>query len=177
MANTSDISFSENIGSNPIPTILFVILLFLSGCNSVRPSWIEENSYASEPAPVTSENSLSIYDGNVGPLGGHFTEEGEWVPDDETIPATYKIPDISAGFLFDIRTLEVSPSIQLELFEFRVPYVGRIKLDAGVAHNKSFLYIGKLWTSIFEISTGVWGGYNWQEGHEAYGISFTIIRF
>lgn len=152
--------------------IIILLSLILSGCGSVRLGWIDENSYE-------TEQSDSILPDDIGPLGGHFDEDDKWIPDDEDIVLTYKIPDISAGFIFDARTLEVSPSISIELFEFdtHIPYVRRLKFDAGVAHQRTFGYVGKLWTSIFEISTGAFIGWNWKEQELSYGAALLIIKF
>jgi hypothetical protein len=115
-----------------------------------------------------------------GPLGGHFNEDGEWVPDDETIGWTYRIPDISAGFIFDMPRLEATPSLQIEIVEFDLPflpYLSTWKFDFGVAHNRTFGYLGPRITSIFEISVGGFCGWNWKERELTYGVGFTIIKF
>jgi len=143
------------------------LLISLSGCAGFRPGWIDENSWATPSKDNETEN-----------LGGHF--EGDvWVPDNPDIEWTYKIPDISSGFVFDINSLDATPSLQVELFEFdsHIPYVGTLKIDAGVAYQRGFLYLGKLWTSIFEISTGIWGGWNWEDNQPAFGVGVTIIKF
>lgn len=139
----------------------------LCGCSTFRPGWINENSFEA----TTNDNS-------EGTLGGHF--EGEvWVPDNPDIEWTYKIPDIGAGFVFDIHTLDLTPSLQVEIFEFdsHIPYLGTLKIDAGVGYQRGFLYLGKLWTNIFEISTGIWGGWNWEDNEPAYGVGATVIKF
>lgn len=143
-----------------------------AGCNTFTFGWEREDN---QPA----ENVGEEIEGLDGPSGGHFDEEGNWVPEDETIAWTYKIPDISAGFIFDINTLDVSPSLQVELFEFdtHIPYLGTLKFDAGVAYQRAFIYVGKLWTNIFEISTGGFVGWNWEDNELSYGVSFTIIKF
>ena len=144
-----------------------------SGCNSFNFGWVREDTRTVEENEAESIPNLD------GPSGGHFDEEGNWIPDDSSIAATYKIPDISAGFIFDAATLDVSPSLQIELVEFDtgVPYLGTLKLDAGVAYQRAFLYVGKLWTNIFEISTGGFVGWNWEDNELSYGIGLAIIKF
>lgn len=158
--------------------LLVIVLALFSGCSVIRPSWIDENSYVVDSAEQPDGDD-SILGEDIGPLGGHFDDDGKWIPDDPDIEMTYKIPDISSGFMFDIATLSVSPTVQIELFEIdtHIPYLRRIKLDAGVAYQRGFIYVGKLWTSIFEISTGGFFGWNWEENKPSYGISFTIFRF
>lgn len=159
----------------------FLLSLFsLTGCNSFRPSWIDENYWSVEEGEISPDD----FD---APLGGHFNEDDEWIPDDPTIELTYKIPDISAGFLFDAKTYDVTPSIQVELLEFDIPgavfndtflrWIRTWKLDFGVAYQRTFIYLGPRITSIFEISIGGFFGWNWKERDLTYGIGFTIIKF
>ena len=165
--------------------LLFCALLPTQGCSLIRLGWVDENSHKveyddkKEQPPVAKKKEDSILPPDMGPLGGHFDKDGKWIPDDPEIEATYKIPDIGAGFLFDAKTFDVSPAIQVELLEFdtRIPYVRRIKLDAGVGYNRTYLYVGKLWTSIFEVSTGGFVGWNWDDQELSYGAAFTIIKF
>ena len=155
--------------------MLIVLIGFITtGCSTFRPGWVSEESF-----PVEEREDNEQIDEVDGPLGGHFDDEGNWIPDNEEIEWTYKIPDISAGFLFDINSLAATPTLQVELFEFdsHVPYLGTLKLDAGVGYQRAFLYIGKLWTSIFEISTGIFGGWNWEDNEPSFGVAATIIKF
>jgi hypothetical protein len=153
---------------------LFILLICITGCNTFKFGWISEQSEVVE----AREDNDSV-DGVEGPTGGHFDDEGNWIPDNPEIETTYKIPDISSGFIVDLSTFDVSPSIQVEILELdtHIPYVGTVKLDAGIAYQRTYIYIGKLWTSVFEISTGIWGGWNWEDNIPAYGVSITIIRF
>lgn len=160
-------------------TLIIVLSLLLptSGCSLIRLGWVDENSYPVEKDE--SKKDKSILPDDMGPLGGHFNENGKWIPDDPDIEMTYKIPDISAGFIFDANSLTASPSLQIELFEFdtRIPYVRRLKFDAGVAYQRGFIYVGKLFTSIFEISAGGFVGWNWEDNKLSYGVAVTIIKF
>lgn len=154
---------------------LFASLLLatvLSGCNA-KPSWLRQvERSGADVAYVPS----SLFDGKD--LGGAF-EGDEWVPDDPTIATTYKIPDIGAGFIFDLSTYDLSPSLQIELVEFDVPlpYLSNIKVDFGVAYQRAYVYVGKRITSIFEISAGFYAGWNFEEKRPSWGIAGTIIRF
>lgn len=143
----------------------------LTGCQYCRVGFINENSYE-----VGTQNN-SLVSGENFP--GSFDREGNYIPENPNIELTYKIPDISSGFLFDIKTMDISPSIQVELLEFDsfIPLISTVKIDVGVAYQRSFIYIGKLWTSIFEISTGGFFGWNWELGDFCYGVDITIIKF
>ena len=155
----------------PKSLLLFLILSLLSGCAEFRPGFIRDDSWGTDE--ITDED----FD---GPLNGHFDDEGNWIPDDATIAWTYQIPDISAGFAFDIKSLDATPSIQVELLEFDIPglrWFRTWKLDAGVAYQRAYGYLGPRLTSIFEISVGGWVGWNWEDNELAYGVGFTIIKF
>lgn len=154
--------------------VLLAILLVFSGCNVLKPGFIREDSYE-----VKGRDDNAQVEGIEGPTGGHFDEDGSWIPDNPDIPMTYKIPDIGAGFIFDVKSLDVSPSIQVELLEIdtHIPYLQTLKLDVGVAYQRAYVYVGKLWTSIFEISTGGFVGWNWDDNSLSYGVGFTLIRF
>lgn len=159
----------------PIQRLLLAIsLLFFCSCAHFRPGWVSENSFqTNEQGDITEED----FD---GPLGGRFDEQGRWIPDDQTIEWTYRIPDISAGFIFDANSLEVTPSIQIEIVEFDVPFLPILrtwKLDAGVGYQRTYGYIGPRITSIFEISVGGFVGWNWKDQELSYGFGFTIIKF
>lgn len=154
--------------------LIFLLSLFLQGCSVIKPGWIKESQEI-----VEEQESDDTIEGVEGPTGGHFNEDGEWVPNNPEIEITYKIPDISTGFLLELPSLQVTPTLSVELFEFdtHIPYVERIKFDVGVGHQRTFLYVGKLWTSIFEISTGGFVGWNWEDEEITYGVSLTIIKF
>lgn len=151
-----------------------LILLLVTGCNVVRPGFVREDSYE-----VEEKKDNAKVDGVDGPTGGHFDPDGNWVPDNPDIPMTYKIPDIGAGFVFDVKSLDVTPCLQVELLEVdtHIPYVRSLKLDAGVGYQRTYLYVGKLWTSVFEISTGGFVGWNWEDNELSYGVGATLIRF
>lgn len=174
---------------NLLNIFLLCSALTLPGCASFRPSFISDNSWElennrqplneNEDAPE-NEEERDLTDDIDGPLGGHFDEDGNWIPDNPSIPWTYQIPDISAGSIFDISTLEVTPTIQVELLEFDTPLpwpVRTYKLDAGVGYQRVYLYLGPRITSIFEISVGGFVGWNWDEGDLSYGVGFTLIKF
>lgn len=155
--------------------LALLLTLCLAGCAQFRPGWVDENSFRVD----TSETDITDADFD-GPLGGHFNDDGEWIPDDPTIGWTYRIPDISAGFIFDAHTMDAIPSIQIEIVEFDIPFLPYLqtwKFDAGVAYQRAYGYIGPRITSIFEISIGGFCGWNWKEEELTYGVGFTIIKF
>lgn len=154
--------------------ILALLVICLSGCGVFHPGFVREDSIE-----IEGREDNTVVNGVDGPTGGHFNENGEWVPDNPEIPMTYKIPDIGAGFIWDVKSMEVSPSIQVEILEVdtHIPYVSTLKLDGGVAYQRGYIYVGKLWTNIFEITTGGFVGWNFEEKDLSYGLGATIIRF
>ena len=158
--------------------VILILVLFAPGCSSFRPGWVDESSWkVDKGSPILRD---------IPGLPGTFDEDGNYIPENSDIVWTYKIPDISAGFIFDIESAInnewagfASPSIQIELFEFdsHIPYINTLKIDFGVAYQRTFLYLGKLWTNIFEISTGVFGGWNYETRGFSYGVAGTIIKF
>lgn len=156
----------------PTMTLMLLAMPLLCGCGVIKPGWVNENYFDTPDSKITKDD----FD---GPLGGHFDKEGNWVPDKPEIAMTYKLPDISSGAIYDIPARKVSPAIQIELFEIdtHVPYLRTLKLDAGVAYQRGYLYVGKLLTNIFEVSIGAWCGWNFEDRKLAYGVGLTIIRF
>lgn len=154
-----------------------MLILTNTGCGIIKPSWLKE-----ENSTVVERPDNEVIEGIDGPTGGHFNPDGEWIPDKPEIPMTYKIPDIASSIIVDINSFKeivVSPALHIEIAEINthIPYLGVVKLDAGVAYMRGFVYIGKLWTNIFEISTGVFGGYNFEDKTPSFGVAATIIRF
>ena len=152
----------------------------LGGCNTFKMSWVDENS---RKVPKKSESILPF---DMGPLGGHFDDKGIWHPDDPTIEATYKIPDLSSGLLFDTKSFQVTPTIQVEILEYDAPwkkskqfwrYLSVFKLDVGAGYQRAFGYLGIRITSIFEVSVGVAVGWNFEEKDYFVGPALTIIKF
>lgn len=143
---------------------LLLSLILFSGCSSFRPGFIHENSF-------------TVIEGEA--LPGTFDDDGNYIPENPEIAWTYKVPDLASGAIFDIQSQKVSPSIQVELLEFdtHIPYLNTFKVDFGVAYQRAYIYVGHLFTNIFEISIGGWLGYNFEDREISYGIGFTIIKF
>lgn len=186
------------------PTLLFlVVILFLSGCSQtswIRPSWIDENYWVVEdykPRENVPEDLDITTEDFDGPLGGHFNDKGEWIPDDPKVELTYAIPDFKAGFIFDAGAIAdadrsndtgaITPSLQIEIVEFDLPgelfnsgllsYLGTWSFDIGAGYQRAYGYIGPRLTSIFEITIGFWGGWNFEDKQPAFGVGIGVIKF
>lgn len=144
--------------------IIIIWLILSASCQSIRPSFIEQDIAAIDSSDL---------------LQGHFDEEGNWVPNNPGIAMTYRIPDISSGIIFDAASYQVTPTLQIELLEFdtHIPYVDTLVIDAGAGYQRAFIYVGKLWTNIFEITTGGFVGWDFEHKQLSYGVGITIIRF
>lgn len=144
--------------------IATIALSMCASCQSIRPSFIEQDI-----AAVDSEDLLQ----------GHFDDEGNWVPNNPGIAMTYRIPDISSGLIFDAASYQVTPTLQIELLEIdtHIPWIDTVVIDAGAGYQRAFVYVGKLWTNIFEITTGGFVGWDFEHQQLSYGIGLTIIRF
>ncbi len=52
---------------------------------------------------------LSVYADD----GGHFNDKDIWIPDDLTIQATYKIPELTTGVIFDKNTIYTTLGVEI----------------------------------------------------------------
>ena len=123
-----------------------------------------------------------------------------WVPEDKTIVATYKIPDISSGLTFDFKYKRVRPVLALELYDGKVPILPKLdfkifkkkiktigkkvnmKIDFFVGEDFTGIIFSKRWTSLFEISTGIFVAYDWAGNNKkdrgiTTGVNFLIIKY
>ena len=155
--------------------LLLAILFFAMGCR-------RSGSTGGTPTPaktVTPAGAAAKPDATKkNDDGGHWTEEGEWVPDNKTIARTYAMPDMSAGLMYDLK--RVRPNLAVELFDKRT-------CAMDIVGAEDFLGVGlsKRWTSIFEIKTGIGVGWDFERGWgkdegEAgvnFFIHFLIIKF
>ena len=163
-------------------------LFFAMGCRRSGPTGDTPTPIKStgEVAPHISSNTPTDTSPrgatepakNKKDAGGHWTEEGEWVPDDKTIARTYKFPDVSAGFMYDLK--RVRPNLAVELFDKKT-----VAMDIVGAEDFLGVSISKRWTSIFEIKTGIGAGWDFERGWGKdegdpgvnFFIHFLIIKF
>ena len=99
-------------------------------------------------------------------------ETGEFEPCDGAIERTYSMPDISVGFVLDIRVLKIEPIFCIEVLE-----KWAVKFDIGVGSGIAFGSLGYKITSIVEIAPIVFGGIRVPEMVPTYGAGIIITKF
>jgi hypothetical protein len=105
-------------------------------------------------------------------LAGTINENGEYIPEDKTVATTYKLPDLSAGFAYDVAAGRCRPVLTAEIFDRWT-----LKSDIGVGESLVFLGVGKRWTSVFEIATEAFVGWEFDEQAVTYGLAVLVIKF
>jgi len=122
--------------------------------------------------------------GQEDPNNPGYDMDGNLIPSDE-VKATYAFPDVSAGmaYVFSEDNARATPTLGVEMFEVKVPYLRWLKCDVGAGHNYPYVYLGKRITSVYEISAGVMFGYDLSDNDsgddEAWtvGGQITLIKF
>lgn len=116
----------------------------------------------------------------IGPgKPGGFDKDGNYIPEIPEVVTTYSIPDISIGSIGTINgsNSKITPYTGVELFEFRIPYVRWFKTELVVGNQLTGFYLGKRWSSIFEITTGVFFGRDFDSDGWVWGIGADFIKF
>lgn len=139
----ASLMWSRGFARSLTVSVTFVTALFLLGCRATG-------------TPPTGA-SVTLPTGAPPLSGGHYTDEGEWIPDNKTIARTYKMPDMSAGLMYDVK--RIRPSLAVEVFDYRT-------CSMDVVGSEDFIGVGlsKRWTSIFEIKTGIGVGWDFERG-------------
>lgn len=110
------------------------------------------------------------------PLDDGYDENGDYVPPPE-VKATYQWPDVHAGFLYDVTQGKIRPALDIELAEFRVPFLRWQGINIGAAQDFGYVSINHIWTSIYEVETGLYWGYDLAEEEHTWGFSVTLTKF
>lgn len=93
------------------------------------------------------------------------------------VARTYKIPDLHTGLGYDFTEDKLRALLEVELFELKVPKLRY--LSVGVLGAEQFLgvHLSKRWTSIFEVESGIFCGYDFDTKATTWGISALVIKF
>jgi len=105
-----------------------------------------------------------------------FTEDGRYIPSSPEIERTYSFPDVGSGYVYDAKHNEFGPTIQIELLDKDLPYVRAMTLEVGASQNTGMIVLNKRWTSIWEVKSGLWYGWQFKDHEPAFGVSFTISK-
>lgn len=115
--------------------------------------------------------------GEEDPENPGFDRDGNKIPSPEVL-ATYTFPDIHTGIAWigsdDAR---ITPTLNLELAEFKVPYLRWFSVQVGAGANETHVYLGKRMTSIFEVSVGPMLIRDFETNEWVGGIQGTLIKF
>lgn len=109
---------------------------------------------------------------------GGVDDSGVYKPESPEVEAILNFPDIHAGLFAAVQPkARISPTVQLELFEFKVPYARWFSVQIGAGAQLAEVYLGKRLISVFEITVGPWVGWDFDEHDYAWGVGGTLIRF
>lgn len=109
--------------------------------------------------------------------GGHYDKDGNYVPDNPDVVATYTFPEIVAGIYGTLKDPRFTPGVGFELFEVKVPYARWFSGQVFAGNQLAGAYLGKRWTSIVELTTGVFFARDFEDDDWTYGIGATITKF
>jgi len=107
---------------------------------------------------------------------GEYDDEGNYTPPAD-VERVYTFPVIHSGLVYTPSNGRIRGCLDIELFEFELPYLGVMDLNIGVAEDYGFFSLNKQWTSIFELESGVTIGYDLEEHDWLFGFSFVLTRF
>lgn len=115
--------------------------------------------------------------GPEDPKNPGYDADGNRIPPPE-VAAVYALPDIHAGFDVSCSPkARITPVVGVELAEVRVPYLRWFNAQVQVGNQLADFYVGKRFTSIIEITAGLWWGRDFEEDAWSWGIGGTLIRF
>ena len=118
---------------------------------------------APKPAELQDEEARYDADGNL------------IVPPE--ISATYSAPDLHAGYVYVFHADRFTPSLAVELYQTKLPLIRETNFVLGMGDQLIYLGVNKVWTSIYEISTGVIVGRDFEDDQWVIGIEAMVIKF
>jgi len=111
------------------------------------------------------------------PDGDGYDEDGNKIVSPE-VAATYAFPDIHAGYAWiDGKRQKLTPTLNVELFEAKVPYLRWFNGQVGAGSDEVHFYLGKRFTSIFEVTAGPMVARRFDEDDWVFGVQATLIKF
>jgi hypothetical protein len=95
------------------------------------------------------------------------------------VEATYTFPDVHAGmnYVMGGPDRRLTPTVGIEVCEFKVPALRWFNVQVQGGNQLADVYIGKRWTSVVEVTTGAWFGYDFEEHDTTWGLGATLIKF
>lgn len=105
-----------------------------------------------------------------------FDEEGQVKTESGEPERTFSLPPMKAGFIFDARAIDLTPSLSVELIDWEM-FSEDFALDFGVAHSRIFVSFDWLFIPIFKAGPMVWAGMDIPGRTWAAGLGITFIKF
>lgn len=93
--------------------------------------------------------------------------------------ATYSWPDLHAGTMYSLNggAGRLTPYLGVEVAEFKVPHARWFVIEGISGTDLVGGYVGKRWTSVIEVTTGVGLVYDVEEKTWAPVVGVDLIRF
>lgn len=155
--------------------LLILAIAFLPGCAALEFGGDEDRAWDFR----WGWNQAGVSDiGEPDPENPEFDEDGNLIPDAD-VTMTYQFPDVTAGYtvVMGSERSRTTPTMGVEAFEFKVPYLRWFSTQAMVGNDLVGVYVGKRFTSIYEVTGGVFYGRDQESDEETWGLSFTLLKF
>lgn len=121
--------------------------------------------------------SEAPYIGKENPETPGYDADGNKIPPPEVL-ATYAFPDITAGIHASIGgNHRITPTVGVELFEAKIWKARWFSGQIFAGSNVVGFGFYKRWTSIFEVTTGPFIGYDTEDNDTVWGIGGTLTKF
>jgi hypothetical protein len=155
--------------------LILAALPLLSGCASLDFGGADGAAWQFRPG--WNQAGVSSI-GEEDPENPGFDKDGNLIPDNPEIATTYQFPDTTAGYALTMGShSRTTPIIGIEAFEFKVPYLRWFSVQAQAGDQLLGVYVGKRFTSIYEITAGPWWGRDQETNEQSWGLAFTLIKF
>lgn len=152
--------------------ILVLGLLVLPGC-----SILDLGEKDDEPWEFRLGWDKGIKIGEEDPDNPGFDRDGNKIVSGEVL-ATYTLPDVHTGIAWvNGEDPRITPTVNVELCEFKVPYLRWFSVQVGAGSQEAHIYLGKRLTSIFEVTVGPMLVRRFDEDDWVWGIQGTLIKF
>lgn len=155
---------------------LVCLALLLSGCASLDFGGDEGKAWdfrwGWNQAGVTTP-------GKEDPENPGFDKDGNLIPENPEIVTTYQFPDVTAGsaIVMGSEHSRTTPTLGMEIFEFKTPYLRWVSVQGMAGDNLVGVYVGKRFTSIYEVTGGPFWGRDQETNEQTWGLAFTLTKW
>lgn len=111
---------------------------------------------------------------------GTVNENGDYVPAEAGVETVFSFPEIGTGIIASDEL--VSAVLTAEIIDKEIPLVKSVTVDTYFGGNMIGVIVAKRWTTIFELKTGIFLGWDIDYAVESdrrfrYGLAFTLTKF